>query len=342
MTERLQRMIPVLITIAMACVGGRFACAQSESNSSMVSAYGLSGSEPHSASSLNGQAGPANSPGHETSGRSPKSGMTSGMASQWTAGAKSFGSASDQTWGNKNLSFDAGHGKAWHPGTDSFGAGPQPGGIWVVPGAQATGEESTPQNVSQRMIQAATGDLPNGFHSSTTPSAATGSFSAGRTSGLQPNHWVASATRSLSSRRAAGVSKQSQGPSGSRSVHGFGSFGGSSMGYSSRRSVGSFRSLSRSFGGVGRTRGRSTGSTRSRGSARASFSESFDQRSQSFDSLQDTEHLHPGLGDDFGSRNSRLGSRGKGSSVYKLGAGDRREPSGKSSSSQGLDTNRPH
>jgi hypothetical protein len=143
--------------------------------------------------------------------------------------------------------------------------------------------------------------------------------------------------RSPASARPVGIGMLSQGRTGSRSARRLGAFGGSSIGPSSRMTVGSFRSSSQSFG---RTRGRSSGSRRSRGSFRA-FSENSDELRRNSDSLQDTEHLHSGLGDDLGSLNRRLGSIGLESGVNKTKSGNGRESSGKSRSNQDLNK-QPH
>jgi hypothetical protein len=131
--------------------------------------------------------------------------------------------------------------------------------------------------------------------------------------------------RSFAPSRAAGIGMQSQGRTGARSDRQIGSFGGSSIGRSSPITAGSFRSSSQSFGGGGRTRGRSSGSRRSGSSSRGSFSVNSDERRNS-DSLTNT------------GRNQRLGSRGMESGVNKSGTGNGREPSGKARSNQGLNT----
>jgi hypothetical protein len=335
MTARLDRKTSALVMLlAMACMGVCFASAQSNSDSS-------------------------------TNGSRQSAGATN-MASQWTAGAKAFGTSRDQPWGNKNPSFDSANGTAWHPGTKGFSAGPQPGGIWVVPGAQATTEESTPQNASEGMMNPSTAgnsSLPGSSFvppssslvapgtgeksfQKMNPSISATSSSAGQSFESSSNRWAASAIRpqmtSPLSARAVGVGMQSQGRTGSRSVRGFGLFGGSSMGQSSRMTVGSFKSSSRSFGGGGRIRGRSSGSRRSRGLARESLSESSHEQRRYSDSLQDTKDLHAGVGSDLGSQNQRLGSRGLESGVNKLGTANGRERLGKSRSNQGLNTHVPY
>jgi hypothetical protein len=362
MTAQHHRKISVLVTWpAMAWMVVCLAFAQSNSDSSTSSVPDQSAQF-----SEKSQGNPNSAIGQKASKGSRQSPGTTSMASQWTVGGNAFGAVSDQSWGNKNPSFNTNNGAAWHPGTDAFGAGPQPGGIWVVPGARATGKESSPQNASQRMIQAgagnssqglnpsSVGNLTQGMNPSTTgnsslPGSSLGapssslaapisasSFSVGQSFGFSSNRGAASAMRpqmkSFLSPRAVGIGMQSEGRTSYRSARGFGSFGGSSMGQSSRMTVGSLRSSSRSLGGGGRTRGRSSGSRRSSGLAGESFSGSSNERRRY--SLQDTEHLHAGLGPDLGSRNKRLGSRGMESGV--------REPSGTSRSNQGLNTHRPY
>jgi hypothetical protein len=394
MTAQHRQKISILVIWpAMACMVVCLACAQSNSGSLAASVP-----DPSAQFSSRSQGNPNSAIGQKASKGSRQTPGTASMASQWTAGAKTFGAANDQSWENKDPSFDTDNGTAWHPGTDAFGAGPQPGGIWVVSGALERGQESTPQNASQRIIQAGTGNSTQGLNPSSagnlargmTPSttgnsslpgsslgapwtslAAPGtapwsyansigenafqrikppisanSFSAVQSFESSSNRWAASAMRpqmkSFLSARRDGIGMQSQGRTGSRSARGFGSFGGSTMGQSPRMTVGSFRSSSRSFGGGGRPRGRSSGSRRSGGSTRESFSESSNEQRRNSDSLLDSEHLHTGLGADLGSRNQRLGSQGMESGLNKPGTGNRREPSGKSRSNRGLNTHLPH
>ena len=388
MTARLHRKIPVLVMWpAMALFGVRFASAQSNSDSSTASVPGSSAqSSPevsHSSYRLREwerrERKFRHRPGENLQCLPRQSRGTTSMASQWTAGAKAFGGASDQSWGNNNPSFDSDNGSAWQPGTDDFGATAQPGGIWVVTGARATGEESPAQNSSQTMIQAATENSSNGNRTSTTGYPTQGRYqskegyssSPGSSFGAQSS--TLAAPRSLanssaenafqkmnpsisansfsaghsfesSSKRSAASAMRQGDRTGSRGARGLGSVGGSSMGQSILKSVGSFGSSSRSFRGVGRTRRRSpesSGLRWSRGSSRKSFSESSDEQLRNPDSLRDTDHLHAGLGADLGSRNQRLGSRGMQRGVNKPGTGNGRQPLGKSRSNQGLNTHPP-
>jgi hypothetical protein len=174
------------------------------------------------------------------------------MAFRWTAGANAFGAAGDLSWGSKNPSFNTDGGKTeWHPGTDSFGVGAQTGGVWVPTGARSTGDE-----------------LVNS-------STAADSFSSERSFALLSNSSVPFArtpqmkSSSLLSARSMGM--QVKGRTGS------GSFGGSSPGRS-RRTNGSFRYPSRSFGAGRTTRGQISGKRRAYGSFRRSFTESSDEK----------------------------------------------------------------
>ena len=112
----------LMIWLAMAFLGLRFAAAQSAS----VPAGGA-------ASSAAGK-------NTSTDARAP--GTAPSMASQWIAGGKSFGPAADDSWGAKKTTSPTGVATMWGSGSRSFSQKASPGGIWRSEGVPITGVES--------------------------------------------------------------------------------------------------------------------------------------------------------------------------------------------------------
>jgi hypothetical protein len=148
MSAYIKRNIPFLMTwVVVACMGARFLPAQSPS-----------GSQAQTASAPAGGDDETTSDGSQKNSESAH-GAASSMASQWTAGVKSFGPASDQSWGQKTTNFVPDSGTMWNPGTERFGVTAQVGGIWKARSVQSMRtQEPTPQNSSHRMNQSATGN----------------------------------------------------------------------------------------------------------------------------------------------------------------------------------------
>jgi hypothetical protein len=343
MTVRSIRNIPVLMMwLAMACMGVGFASAQSDSNSSTQ----LSSRPGYLSGPSNGEEGEAiSATGRKTSQGAHNFGMTPGMASPWTAGAKSFGGGSNQSWGT-NPSFDAG--MAWSPRTDSFEMGAQPGGIWAVHREVSTGTGSIADHASQEMIQAAKGNPSLGLNPSTAGDLTRAINQSGAENfspGLQSNRLAASGmTSKMQSpllHSAKGMGIHAQGRTAFGLARGFESFRGSSMGRSSRRTNGSLGYASQSIEAGRITHGRAFGPRWSGGSVRQSLSESSDEQRRYSDSSHDTKQTRTGLGGELGERNQGFGSKGFEKNLSKRRAGNGKEPAGKSRSNHGLNADLP-
>lgn len=154
MTVRLNRKIPVLMMwLTMASMAVRFAPAQSPS------------------AQTDSEAGSGDARKTSTGAHTPAS--TPGTASQWTAGAHSFGSAGNSPWGAKPANSEAGSGAMWEPGTQSFGFSAQPGGIWRVRNALSMGTEQ-PATPRGRLHNGATIGMQAQGHTSYARAPGTG------------------------------------------------------------------------------------------------------------------------------------------------------------------------
>jgi hypothetical protein len=164
----------LLFWLTMASIDGRFAPAQSSS-----------GSPRGSFKATGAQSPPASPGGSSDIGKGATSGARASanaftMSSQWTAGGSSFGPAGASSW-QPRLTSETDSGMMWNAGMESFGDGPQTGGIWRVrtplTGTEEPAQESTPRGINQfgsgnalgAMTQSPTGNQLSGGPSAGLP-----------------------------------------------------------------------------------------------------------------------------------------------------------------------------
>ena len=138
-------------------------------------------------------------------------------ASQWKAGAGSFGRAGESSWGAKSMNSGVGSAGAWGSRNARFGYGAQPGGVWRTTGGPLSGSEGLGRlgEASGSSQGTGVGVSPNGTPSSSRVSSLIRPGGLARPATGHASPRASSGGSRMGSRRPAGMGLATSRSSGS-------------------------------------------------------------------------------------------------------------------------------